>query len=68
MVADGTAAESFTDWHRLYGTNLLTPFLAAEFAGVRVTSGGHPGPPHGGHDQARPLTAAADLRGHARGA
>jgi fermentation-respiration switch protein FrsA (DUF1100 family) len=45
VVADGTAAESFADWHRLYGTNLLTPFLAAEFAAVRVTSGGHPGPP-----------------------
>lgn len=45
VVGDGTAAESFADWHRLYGTNLLTPFLAAEFAAVRVTSGGHSGPP-----------------------
>jgi NAD(P)-dependent dehydrogenase (short-subunit alcohol dehydrogenase family) len=45
VVADGTAAESFEDWRRVYGTNLLTPFLAAEFAAVRVTSGGHPGPP-----------------------
>jgi predicted alpha/beta hydrolase len=45
VVADGTAAESFEDWHRVYGTNLVTPFLAVEFATVRVTSGGHPGPP-----------------------
>jgi hypothetical protein len=45
VVADGAAAESFADWQRLQGTTALTPFLAAEFAAVRVTSGGHPGPP-----------------------
>jgi uncharacterized protein len=44
VVADGTAAESFEDWQRLQGTSLITPFFAAEFAAVRVTSGGHPGP------------------------
>ena len=45
MVADGTAAESFEDWRRLQGITALTPFLAAEFATVRITSGAQPGPP-----------------------
>ena len=45
VVADGTAAESFEDWRRLQGITALTPFLAAEFATVRITSGTRPGPP-----------------------
>jgi uncharacterized protein len=45
VVADGTAAESFEDWRRLQGITALTPFLAAEFATVRITSGTKPGPP-----------------------
>ena len=45
VVADGTAAESFEDWRRLQGITALTPFLAAEFATVRITSGTRSGPP-----------------------
>ena len=45
VVADGTAAGSFEDWRRLQGTTPLTPFLAAEFATVRIASCARSGPP-----------------------
>ena len=45
VVADGAAAESFEDWRRLQGITALSPFLATEFATVRITSGAHSGPP-----------------------
>jgi uncharacterized protein len=45
VVADGAAAESFEDWRRLQGITEMTPFFAAEFATVRITSGAHAGPP-----------------------
>jgi uncharacterized protein len=45
VVADGAAAESFEDWRRLQGVNAMTPFFAAEFATVRITSGAKSGPP-----------------------
>jgi uncharacterized protein len=45
VVADGAAAESFEDWRRLQGVTAMTPFFAAEFATVRITSGAKPGPP-----------------------
>jgi uncharacterized protein len=45
VVADGTAAGSFEDWRRLQGITTLTPFLAAEFATVRIASGAKSGPP-----------------------
>jgi uncharacterized protein len=45
VVADGTAAETFEDWRRLQGITALTPFQAAEFAAVRITSGAKSGPP-----------------------
>jgi dienelactone hydrolase len=44
VVADGTVASSFADIRRVYGTSLITPFFAAEFAAVRMTSGTKPGP------------------------
>jgi hypothetical protein len=44
VVADGTAAGSFADAQRVNGLSALTPFMAAEFAAVRVTSGSHAGP------------------------
>jgi dienelactone hydrolase len=44
VVADGTAAGSFADTQRVYGTTAMTPFLFAEFATVRLTSGARPGP------------------------
>ncbi|HEY6886211.1 MAG TPA: CocE/NonD family hydrolase, partial [Solirubrobacter sp.] len=45
VVADGTAAGSFEDWRRLQGITGFTPFLAAEFATIRLTSGAKSGPP-----------------------
>jgi hypothetical protein len=45
VVADGAAAESFEDWRRLEGVTAMTPFFAAEFATVRITSGAKSGPP-----------------------
>jgi hypothetical protein len=45
VVADGAAAESFEDWRRLQGITAMTPFFAAEFATVRITSGAKSGPP-----------------------
>lgn len=44
VVADGTAAGSFADTQRVNGTTAITPFMALEFATVRVTSGSRPGP------------------------
>jgi hypothetical protein len=44
VVADGTVASSFEDISRVYGVGLMTPFMAAEFAAVQVTSGKRPGP------------------------
>jgi len=45
VVADGAAAGSFEDWRRLQGGGAMTPFFAAEFATVRITSGAKSGPP-----------------------
>jgi uncharacterized protein len=45
VVADGAAAGSFEDWRRLQGITALTPFLAAEFATVKIASGAKSGPP-----------------------
>jgi hypothetical protein len=44
VVADGTVASSFADVRRVYGVSAITPFFAAEFAAVRLTSGTKPGP------------------------
>jgi poly(3-hydroxybutyrate) depolymerase len=44
VVADGTAAGSFEDTQRVNGLSAITPFMAAEFATVRLTSGSHAGP------------------------
>jgi fermentation-respiration switch protein FrsA (DUF1100 family) len=44
VVADGTAAETLEDWVRFQGVTGLTPFLAAEFATVKLTSGSNAGP------------------------
>jgi alpha-beta hydrolase superfamily lysophospholipase len=44
VVADGTAAGSFADTQRVNGTTAITPFMAVEFATVRLTSGSRPGP------------------------
>jgi fermentation-respiration switch protein FrsA (DUF1100 family) len=44
VVADGTAAGSFEDTQRVNGITAITPFMAMEFATVRVTSGSKPGP------------------------
>lgn len=44
VVADGAAAGSFEDGQRVNGLTAITPFMAMEFATVRVTSGSKPGP------------------------
>jgi uncharacterized protein len=44
VVADGTAAGSFEDGRRVLGITAMTPFMAADFAAVRLTSGTEPGP------------------------
>jgi hypothetical protein len=44
VVADGTAAASFADTQRVNGITAITPFMAVEFATVRVTSGSGAGP------------------------
>jgi alpha-beta hydrolase superfamily lysophospholipase len=44
VVADGTAAGSFADGQRVNGITAITPFMAVEFATVRVTSGSRAGP------------------------
>jgi poly(3-hydroxybutyrate) depolymerase len=44
VVADGAAAGSFEDGQRVNGITAITPFMAMEFATVRVTSGSKPGP------------------------
>jgi fermentation-respiration switch protein FrsA (DUF1100 family) len=44
IVADGAAAESFEDWHRLRGTDLGLP-PGVMFTTMRVLSGDPPGPP-----------------------
>jgi len=44
VVADGAAAGSFADGQRVNGVTAITPFMALEFATVRVTSGSKPGP------------------------
>ncbi|HKO27403.1 MAG TPA: CocE/NonD family hydrolase, partial [Solirubrobacteraceae bacterium] len=43
VVADGTAAGSFEDTQRVNGITAMTPFMLAEFATVRLTSGARPG-------------------------
>ena len=45
IVADGAAAESFEDWHRLRGTDLGLPSGWVMFTTIRVLSGDPPGPP-----------------------
>jgi predicted acyl esterase len=45
IVADGAAAESFEDWHRLRGTDLGLPSGWVMFTAIRVLSGDPPGPP-----------------------
>jgi fermentation-respiration switch protein FrsA (DUF1100 family) len=44
IVADGTAAGSFEDWHRLRGTELGTVPGWVMFSTMRVVSGDPPGP------------------------
>jgi poly(3-hydroxybutyrate) depolymerase len=44
VVADGTVASSFEDGKHVTGTSAITPFMAMEFATVRVLSGSKPGP------------------------
>ena len=66
VVADGAAAESFEDWRRLQGIGAMTPFFAAEFATVRITSGAQVRPAARGHGQAHHRAAAARLRRAAR--
>ena len=44
VVADGTAAGSFADTHRVNGITAITPFMAMEFLTARVTSGAKAGP------------------------
>jgi poly(3-hydroxybutyrate) depolymerase len=44
VVADGTVASSFADTQRVNGITAITPFMAVEFATVRLTSGSKPGP------------------------
>jgi uncharacterized protein len=44
VVADGTAASSFADGQRVNGITAITPFMAVEFATVRLTSGSKSGP------------------------
>ena len=43
VVADGTAAGSFEDAHRVMGLTALTPFMFMEFATVGGVSGAEPG-------------------------
>jgi dienelactone hydrolase len=45
IVADGAAAASFEDWHRLRGAELGMVPGAVMFATIRVLSGDPPGPP-----------------------
>jgi uncharacterized protein len=45
VVADGAAAESFEDWHRLRGTDVGLPSGWVMFTTIRVLSGDPPGPP-----------------------
>jgi len=45
VVADGAAAESFEDWHRLRGTEVGLPSGWVMFTTIRVLSGDPPGPP-----------------------
>jgi uncharacterized protein len=45
VVADGAAAGSFEDWHRLRGTELGLPIGWVMFTTIRVLSGDAPGPP-----------------------
>jgi len=45
VVTDGAAAGSFADWHRLQGTNAMTPFFWSQFAALRVFTGDAPGRP-----------------------
>jgi poly(3-hydroxybutyrate) depolymerase len=45
VVADGAVAGSFEDGRRVDGITAFTPFMALEFATVRVLSGSRPGPP-----------------------
>jgi len=45
VVTDGAAAGSFADWHRLQGTNTMTPFFWSQFAALRVFTGDAPGRP-----------------------
>jgi pimeloyl-ACP methyl ester carboxylesterase len=45
VVADGAAAGSFEDWHRLRGTELGLPIGWVMFTTIRVLSGDPPGPP-----------------------
>ena len=45
VVADGAAAGSFEDWHRLRGTDLGAAPGWVMFSAIRVLSGDPPGPP-----------------------
>ena len=45
LVADGTAAGSFEDWHHLRGTQIGTAPGWVMFTTMRVLSGDPPGPP-----------------------
>ena len=45
VVADGAAAGSFQDWHRLRGVDLGTAPGWLMFSTMRVLSGDPPGPP-----------------------
>jgi uncharacterized protein len=45
VVADGAAAGSFEDWHRLRGTEVGLPIGWVMFTTMRVLSGDPPGPP-----------------------
>jgi len=44
VVADGTTVTSFADARRVKGITPVTPFVALEFATVRLASGTKPGP------------------------
>jgi uncharacterized protein len=45
LVADGAAAESFEDWHRLKGAGPVLPSGWVMFTTTRVLAGDPPGPP-----------------------
>jgi hypothetical protein len=45
LVADGAAAGSFEDWHRLKGTGPILPSGWVMFTTTRVLAGDPPGPP-----------------------